>query len=478
MGALAPPYDRRVQLLTVTRPRTVRLVAAAVVLQLSAGLLSAVVVREPTAPPPTPASVRAAPDQQVERAAGAPLEVAPAPTPATAQPDAGRGAQVEQLLQARSAAILGRDRAAFLATVDPKAFALAARQAAMFDALAEVPLASWDYSLNRLSRQPADAALDQRYGRNQWWAPAVSLSYAVAGFDERPSTDEHHLTFVRRDGRWLLGADDDFDATGGRTPRALWERGPVVAVRAPGVLVLGHQNSPLLRDVAAQAAAAIPRVTAVWGTQWPQRVVVLVPASAGEMASLIDSTQDLSQIAAVATAEFSGQSGADGTATDRILVNPETFPKLGQLGRRVVLTHEVTHVAVRRATGPLVPAWLAEGFADYIGYKDVTVPLSVAARDLRKDVRAGKLPTMLPADDAFAGNNAALAQAYEQSWLVVRLLAEQYGEAGLLRFYRAIGVSRGMPESVVLSTELTDEFGIDTARLTADWRATLQRQLG
>ncbi|MGI8536531.1 MAG: hypothetical protein ACR2K2_08530 [Mycobacteriales bacterium] len=465
---------------STTRARTVRLVAVAVVLQLSAGLLAAVVVRTPSVPPPpTPASVRAAPDQQVKRAAVPPPATVPSvAATATAQPDAARGVQVERLLQARSAALLRRDRSAFLATVDPKAVALQGRQAAMFDALAQVPLGSWEYGLDQRSGRPAEVALDQRYGRNQWWAPAVSLSYALDGFDERPSTDKQYLTFVRRDGRWLLGADDDFAAAGGVTPRALWERGQVVAVRGPGVLVLGHQDSSLLRNVATQAAAAIPRVTAVWGTRWRQRVVVFVPSSADEMASLIDSTQDLSQIAAVATAEFSGLTSADDSATDRILVNPETFPKLGQLGRRVVLTHEITHVAARGATGPLVPSWLAEGFADYIGYKDVQVPLSVAARDLRKDVRAGRLPDKLPADDAFTGNNAALAQAYEQSWLAARLLAEQYGEAGLLRFYRAVGASRGMSESAALSTALQEEFGIDIAQLTADWRAALQRQLG
>jgi hypothetical protein len=242
------------------------------------------------------------------------------------------------------------------------------------------------------------------------------------------------------------------------------------------VLALGHVDSATLRNVASLASAAIPRVTEVWGEQWDKRVVVIVPSSAAEMASLIDSTQDFSQIAAVATAEVSQAS--DGDATERILVTPETFGKLGQLGRRVVLTHEVTHVAARRATGPAVPAWLAEGLADYVGYKQVKVPLSVAAKNLRRDVRDGRLPTALPTDEAFDGGNPALAQAYEQSWLAVRLLVERYGEAELLAFYRAVGASEGSDRSVVLSTELRDAFGIDDVRLTADWRAALQRQLG
>lgn len=460
------------QLPTATGNRSTRLVALAVVLQLSMGLLAVAVVDQPD-PQRQPAAVRSAGPEP--RAAGV-QRVAPSAAELERTADTERAEQVQRLLEARSAAILDRDRTAFLATVDPLAAALLTRQAAMFDALEAVPLGSWVYRLDPLSARAAGAGLDTRYGRGQWWAPPVTLSYGLAGFDDSPTVDEHHLTFVRREGSWLLGADDDFDTVGASTPRALWERGPVVAVRAPGVLALGHRDTALLRDVASLASAAIPRVNEVWGQQWGKRVVVFVPSSAVEMASLIDSTQDFSQIAAVATAEVSAENGDD--ATERILVNPDTFTKLGQLGRRVVLTHEVTHVAARRATGPAVPAWLAEGLADYVGYKDVTVPLAVAAKNLRKDVRAGSLPTALPTDDAFSGGNPALAQAYEQSWLAVRLLVERYGEARMLAFYRAVGASEGAERSEVLSTELGRAFGIDDVRLTADWRAALQRQLG
>ncbi len=454
-----------------------RLVAAGAVLQLFAGLMAFAVVREPAEQASIPDRARIALDRTVEGPAR--LDTSSGTPPQDRVPlEDERATAVAELLQGRSAAILGRDRAAFLATVDPMATALESRQAAMFDALAEVPISGWDYTLDALSSRPAESKLDLRYGRGQWWSPEVSLSYTLAGFDERPTTDVQYLTFVRRDGRWLLGADDDFAAAGAATPRALWERGPVVAVRAPGVLALGHADTALLRNVAAVASAAIPRVSAVWGEQWRRQVVAIVPATPAELSSLLDSDQDLSQIAAVTSARYAGPPDVNADAVDRILVNPETFPKLGQLGRRVVLTHEMTHVATRRATGPSVPAWLAEGLADYIGYKDVKVPLEVAARDLRKDVRAGRLPVLLPDDEFFGGGSSSLAQAYEQSWLAVRLLAERYGEDDLLRFYRAVGANRQGSRSTVLAAELQDAFGVDTVTFIADWRAALQRQLG
>ena len=439
-----------------------RVVAAAAVIQLSAGVLT---VRAFDAPVQAP--VRA-----VERARAVP----PAADPSLATRQA-RAEGVERLLKQRSAALLRRDRAAFLATVDPAATALRQRQAAVFDALAQVPLASWDYVLEPRAERPADTLLDTRYGRGQWWAPDVSMRYALQGFDDRPTAAAHHLTFVRRDARWLLAADDDFAAVGRPTPDALWDRGPVVAVRSPGTLALGHpESATLLREAADLASAAIPRVTAVWGQQWQQEVVLVVPRDTAELAGLLGSGRELSRIAAVATAELSGADYAP--AGDRVLVNPEPFSTLSRLGRQVVLTHEVTHVATRRATGPAMPSWLAEGLADTVAYREVDIPLALSARELRADVRAGRLPTRLPRDQDFAGSNPDLAQAYEQAWLVVRLLAERHGDAALLRFYRAVGAARDVDPEQAVETALQRELDTTPTALVADWQAALRRQLG
>ena len=455
--------------LTPAGPRTTRLVALALAVDLLAGLGAVALIDRPAAPTSRDSTARArvAPDVS-------PID------PDGLQARAERERAVRQLLADRAGAIVRRDKRSFLAVVDPAASDLRARQSALFDALEEVPLQVWRYRLDVTTERPADAVLDRTYGRDRWWAPDVALEYAIAGFDERPTAAEHHLTFVKRDGRWLLGADDDFEAVGLPTPRALWDRGPVVSERVGDVLVLGRPTARgLLRNVASLTAAAVPQVDAVWGSGWRRGAVVLVPTSGGEMSELLGSDGDLSQIAAVATAELSGGADEFDPSGDRILVNPDTFNRLGQLGRRVVLTHELSHVATRRATGPAVPAWLAEGFADYIGYRDVDLPLALSARELRKDVRAGRLPAALPQDGDFQGGNVSLAQAYEQSWLAVRLLAEQHGEAGLLRFYRAVGARRGGVKAAdAVEEALRAELGTSTAALTKAWRSSLQRDLG
>jgi hypothetical protein len=391
----------------------------------------------------------------------------PRQAPSYARPllhEDSRTAAVRAVLDERAKAIATHDRDRWLATIDPDATVFRDRQARLYDALADVPVQDWRYDLDPLAAKPPNAHLDVTRGPG-WWAPGVTLRYRLAGYDTAPTAEPQHLTFVPRDGQWFLAADDDFTE---RTTRGLWDSGPVVVVRGKASLVLGHRGSRrLMGTIADGIDAAGPRVTKVWGTGWSRKVVVLVPSTQDELESLVGGDGDFSRIAAVATAELTGSHAVG----DRILVNPPNFAKLGSLGRRVVLTHEVTHVATRTATAPGTPTWLVEGFADYVGYVGVDLPYRVTAQELRAQVRRGRVPTTLPADSDFAGSNPDLAQVYEQAWLATTLLARTYGQDGLLRFYKRVGAG------ATTDAAFRALFGTDTAAFNRAWRRDLRTVL-
>ena len=452
-GATRAPYSTGVT--TRTRRRE-RLLGTVLVGQLLVGVIgvSCVAPRTVAGPPPATAPTRARPL-------------------VSALEDASREGAVHDLLATRSNAVLSHDRAAFLATVDPLATAFRTRQAALVDALARVPIATWSYTLDPSSERPWMAALDWRTR----WAGDVALRYRLDGGDPAPALRRQHLTFVLRSGRWYVGADDD---AGHRTQRDLWDEGPVVTVRRPGVLVLGHPSSaPLLADLARETQRAVRRVTALWGRGWSRQVLVVVPSSQAELARLVPGAGALDQAAALAAADLepaaAGHPGPARPVGDRVLVNPPVFARLGPLGRRVVLTHEVTHVASRTASGASVPTWLVEGLADWIGYSGLEVPLSVSARELQADVQAGRLPDHLPTDAAYDGSDPRLAQTYEQSWRAVSLIASRYGAAALLRLYRDLGRDG---RAGALDRVLHRDLSLSPAGLTQAWREQLQRELG
>ncbi|MFI6319390.1 hypothetical protein ACIBG8_17800 [Nonomuraea sp. NPDC050556] len=190
---------------------------------------------------------------------------------------------------------------------------------------------------------------------------------------------------------------------------------------------------PPTSDLTRRAELAAERVSAILGV--PVHPVVVVPSSDGEAARL------------------AGVGSVDGLAAladrGRVIVVPGNFAKLTPTGRDVVLTHELTHVAA--GTGG-VPAWLREGFADYVAYRDAGLPVKVAAAELAGDVRAGRLPYELPGPQDFAPGAVRLAQAYQEAWLACRFVAERFGEDRLVRLYRdptSLGITRGWREYVL-----------------------------
>lgn len=361
---------------------------------------------------------------------------------------------VQALLRARTDAVARKDRAAWLATVDPGQPALRRRQAELFDSLVRLPVSGWSARL-------ADAPAAALTGRTTGWAARIDIAYRLSGWDSLPVPTTRAMTFASTDGRWYVTADRDGPAGTGE----LWDHGPVVAVRRGPVLALGLRGSERqLTGIADVAAAAVPRATSFWGTQWSQRLVVVVPPTQSALRALVGGNGPMGAIAAYASERAPG-------AGERIVVNAATFALLGRVGRRVVLTHEAAHVAARRATGPRTPAWLAEGLADHVGYSGLSLPVETALRELSAQAREGRLPTRLPADADFDAAVPELAASYEQAWQAVELLVRRHGRAAFLRYYRAVGA--GEDADIAMRRLLRT----DIATFTRDWQADLRRRL-
>jgi hypothetical protein len=169
-------------------------------------------------------------------------------------------------------------------------------------------------------------------------------------------------------------------------------------------------------------------------------------------------------------AELTGDPGQRPVG-NRIIVNPANFRRLGTNGRRVVLTHETTHVATRDASRPGIPTWLVEGFADYVGYLGTGLGPRAICQELATDVRAGRAPASLPRDDAFTGGNARLAQAYEAAGLAARLVVERAGEDGLVELYERAGTDG-------IATALHEVLGTTPEAFTKAWRDYVVSTLG
>lgn len=363
--------------------------------------------------------------------------------------DAATGA-IEHTLDQRADALLDRDESGYLAAVDPAADALLAAERRTYRNLVDVPVRSWDYEVRDVERSGKHATA------------RVELRYRMEDYDSAPVTSARTMELTERNGRWYVTAD----RPGEGGVQQLWQQGAVDVVHGRRSLILGvGQDNDRLREIAAAADRAVPAVDEAWPGEWSGRVVVLVPDSVESMAGLLGATTTSYRgIAAVTTGETRQQEGS--SPADRVIVNPDAYGILGDFGRRVVLTHETTHVATRADTSKATPMWLSEGFSDWVAYRDTSPVDGQAAPELERSLRGGNLPAALPEDGDFAFDAKAdeLARAYEGGRLACELIAERWGESKLTDFYRAVGEHEKREGAVedamneVLSVT-PDEFG-------------------
>ena len=440
--------------------------AAAVAVALLSGL--AVLVN---APPPGPSGGSADPTGAL--VAGRPAPPSSATPVGEDEPRAGlsRNRAVRDLLERRSVAVRQRDEAAFMSTIDPRAAAeFVAAQRSLFTNLAGVPLAEWSYLVDgglttTAPTRPGDDAL--------LWAPRTTLRYALQGVDTVPTERPLGYLYARRDGRWYLTSDTELGPDADRTWRGPWDFGPCVAVTATSGLVLGHVGQErLLTSLAADLDGAVRSVTEVWGTEWSQQVAVLVPAGLDEMRELVGPEFAVDGIAAAAVADLVDV--ADHTAVgQRVVLNPTQAGKLSAAARRIVLRHEITHVAARASTVDGAPMWLLEGFADYVGYRGSGLGPREAAPDLVRVMRTRGVPDQLPTTADFRGESGNLDLAYQLAWSASLHVVDRVGEEGLVRLYRQIAGSPTQDQAAVAAA-LHAVLGTDQAGFVAAWRDSLR----
>jgi hypothetical protein len=248
-------------------------------------------------------------------------------------------------------------------------------------------------------------------------------------YDAHPAVVPEHVTFVpSATGRAWMVATEVADGPG--VP--IWQAGALTVVWGHRSLVVGVGTSANLHEIATRSDGAVTSVTSVWGKEWEQGVVVVVPNSTATLSKLLGGSTR-KEFAALTTASVPGLGVAD-----RVWMVPGDWGKLDAKGRTVILRHEFTHVATQAAASTNeAPLWLAEGFADYVGYRGLGISNQIVAQELRAQARAGHAPTSLPTNTDFQQQGGdQLSSDYEQGWLACVTMASTYGQSTLVNFYR------------------------------------------
>ena len=219
----------------------------------------------------------------------------------------------------------------------------------------------------------------------------------------------------------------------------------------------GARTDALINRVRTDLDDAVAAVERFWGTDWPTEIVVVATGSPEQFVAQahLDPRRDWSGIAAVAVADEVDLPNHRAVG-QRIVLAPGAASMSDQ-ALRIVLTHELFHLAARADTAPDAPRWLTEGVADFVARPATALPPTAAAN------------TALPSDAELDGPGESLG--YDRAWWFARFVADTFGADGLRRLYTlACGPGHGD-----FGWAVREAFGIDLTELQARWAVWLNR---
>jgi hypothetical protein len=373
-----------------------------------------------------------------------------------------------RLLARRADAIVARDRAAFLATVDRRQRRWYRDQARLFASLRTVPFSAFSYKLGDLR---TSTSLRRRYDADQVVQAQVQSRYRFRGQDASPVLARDSFTFVHTGAAWRIAGPGDAQMRR-RDDVDIWEGGPIKTASSARTLIVHHPGQRALAERLLRVAdRAYDQVEAAWTGEWEQKAVILVPRDQDEAQRLVGA-RDLSRVAAVASSSV--ESGAvERVLGNRIVVNTSNVVRYNDLNLQVLITHEMTHVATR-TLGDSVPLLLVEGFADWAALKPLGYPFAATRPALARSVGNGRFDGDLPEDREFRGPDAAVA--YDEGSAFCLWVAETYGRAKLQSLYRTFKGS-GTTTDDELDSGFRDVLGISLRTAERRWAAWVRDRL-
>lgn len=323
-------------------------------------------------------------------------------------------------LEQRAAALLTRNRGEFLSGIDPVDPGFVTAQGGYFDNLAQLPLRTFAYDLDRSSMVRED---------DQYWV-VVEVTMQLDGFDPQPVVTRDRFRFAPTgDDRYVVSSvtDPDWERASDEQKQP-WDMVPIVARTRPGVLGIFDAKSvgaaePLMDSI----AAGIGAVSATVPYDWRQSVVVYALSDTKFLASLDDLPGgDPEKLDGVAFPVMAGDEEGKVVAT-RFALHPSMLGQPGTERDRLV-RHELTHVALGKRDDR-APAWLSEGIAEWVSVQPLAPELRRLPQEALAEAEAGVRG--LPGDGTF--NDGDSSAHYGLSWWACEYLVAGFGTQSLWR---------------------------------------------
>lgn len=134
---------------------------------------------------------------------------------------------------------------------------------------------------------------------------------------------------------------------------------------------------------------------------------------------------------------------------------------------RIILVHELVHILVqKRAGNASVPRWLNEGMAIYFSGETS----HYGGKEVSRAQLTDQLIPLATIDQVLSFETLRAQLAYQESYLAVVYIADQYGESALPKLLQSLS------EASDLNLAFQKTFGLSVLQFEREWHAYLKQK--
>jgi hypothetical protein len=393
------------------------------------------------------------------------------------------------LFDAYSNSLHAKDRAGFLADVDPAHPETVAQQAQLFDNLVQIPWVQSDFYVTSVAGgqttfATATATVD------------VAFRHQIAGVDMTQVEERYRFTVERvANGRLQIAAETGTPVTDVSWQKtynypAPWDAVPKLhVIKLPHVVLMADPKSASLADANAQTIeAAAEHDLKNWqgSSKAATGFAVFLTPDRSLMGRLYTGVDNLGRGNEVGlTHGLLGPMSSTGYAAARITIDSgsdNAYFTYDSQHLPVIFRHEMAHAEVDPLTDwssatdakdAQDTMWAIEGFAEWTAESDAGPGDGPFVLDLQDYISQHGYPKALPPDSMVYSSDGLTANAgYQMGQLAIRYMAKTYGVAKVDQFVQAMYEEDGGKSSV--DDAMQSALGTTTAQFTSGWLSYLR----